>query len=214
MPPIPSRVLLDQLNWRYATKKFDPTRKIAPADWAVLEQVVTLAPSSYGLQAWKFFVVDNPAIRQQLLAASWNQPQVVDASHLVVFSVRKRPEAVDVERYVERIAQVRRTTVEAQEGLQKSLLGAIGRPEADVDTWLSRQVYVALGVFLSAAALLGIDACPMEGFQGPQYDEILGLTARGYSARVIATAGYRAADDKYATLPKVRYEVPQVVEHI
>ncbi|MFM8285180.1 MAG: nitroreductase family protein, partial [Planctomycetaceae bacterium] len=74
MPPIPSRVLLDQLNWRYATKKFDPSRKIAPADWAVLEQAVTLAPSSYGLQAWKFFVVDSPAVRQQLLAASWNQP--------------------------------------------------------------------------------------------------------------------------------------------
>ncbi|MFM8220538.1 MAG: NAD(P)H-dependent oxidoreductase, partial [Planctomycetaceae bacterium] len=189
MPPIPSRVLLDQLNWRYATKKFDPSRKIAPADWAVLEQAVTLAPSSYGLQAWKFFVVDSPAVRQQLLAASWNQPQVVDASHLVVFAVRKSPNAGDVERYVERIAQVRRLPVDSLDGLKQSLLGAVGRPEADVDTWLSRQVYVALGVFLSAAALLGIDACPMEGFQGPRYDEILGLTARGYSARVIATAG-------------------------
>ncbi|MFM8288537.1 MAG: nitroreductase family protein, partial [Planctomycetaceae bacterium] len=159
-------------------------------------------------------VVDSPAVRHHLLAASWNQPQVVDASHLVVFAVRKSPNAGDVERYVERIAQVRRLPVDSLDGLKQSLLGAVGRPEADVDTWLSRQVYVALGVFLSAAALLGIDACPMEGFQGPRYDEILGLTARGYSARVIATAGYRADDDKYATLPKVRYEVPQVVEHI
>jgi len=214
MSPISSRVLLDQLQWRYATKKFDPARKIAPADWATLEQAVTLAPSSYGLQAWKFFVVDDQSLRQKLLAASWNQSQVVDASHLVVFAVRHRPEPRDVERYVERIAEVRRTTVDAQDGLKKALLGAISRPEADVDTWLSRQVYVALGVFLASAALLGIDACPMEGFQGPQYDEILGLTAKGYSARVIATAGYRAADDRYATLPKVRYEVPQVVEHL
>ncbi|MCY2966615.1 MAG: NAD(P)H-dependent oxidoreductase [Planctomycetota bacterium] len=214
MPPVSSEVVLDQLHWRYATKKFDPARKISAADWNALEQAVTLAPSSYGLQPWKFFVIDDPSVRKSLQAVSWNQPQIVDASHLVVFCVKQNPGTADVERYLDRISKVRGAPRESLDGFRKMLLGSMNRPGGEVDVWCSRQVYIALGVFLSAAAMLGIDACPMEGFEGEKYDQILGLTAKGYSARVIATAGYRATDDRAAATPKVRFPVGEVIEHI
>ena len=91
MPPVAPDTVLAELNWRYATKKFDPAKTIAPDLWAKLERAVVLSPSSYGLQPWKFVVVTDPAVRKQLQAVGYNQPQIVDASHLVVFCAKKPP---------------------------------------------------------------------------------------------------------------------------
>ena len=214
MSNVNSETVLAQLNWRYATKKFDPSRKIFAADWKTLEQTLVLAPSSYGLQPLKYFVVTEPAIRKQLQAASWNQPQIVDASHLVVFAVRKDLNASDVDRYMARISEVRGVPVEALAGYRGMIMGSVSRPADQTTNWAARQAYIALGSFLTVAALLNIDACPMEGFDPAQYDQILGLGDQGYTAVVLATAGYRAADDATAKAPKVRFAHEHVITPI
>ena len=209
-----SEALLRQINWRYATKKVDATRKITHEDWATLERALVLAPSSYGLQPWKFFVIDDAATRAKLKGVAWNQSQITDASHLVVFAIKKDLAVADVERYVQRIAEVRKVSATTLEGFKGMMVGTLTKPGFDAKGWSARQAYLALGFFLSAAALMNIDACPMEGFDPAQFDEILGLSKQGYGSVVVATAGYRAADDAYAGLAKVRYELKDVVQHL
>ncbi len=207
--------ILSQLQWRYATKKFDPTRKIAPDLWAKIEQAAVLAPSSFGLQPWKFVVVTDPEVRKKLHPVSWNQPQILDASHLVVFAAKNPPTPADVERHVVRTAEVRGLQPAALDGFRQMMLGSLTKmTEKDAHNWAARQTYIALGFFLSACALAGVDACPMEGFQAAQYDEILGLKAKGLSAVVIATAGYRSEADPNAKLAKSRFDVTDVVERV
>jgi nitroreductase len=204
--------VLSPLRWRYATKAFDPARRIDPATWAALEEAAALSPSSYGLQTWKFVVVTDPGVRERLHPASYNQPQVLDASHLIVFAARNPPTPADVERHVARTAEVRGVPVEGLDALKQMMLGSLSRMSpADAHAWAARQCYIALGVFLSAAAHLGVDACPMEGFQPEKYDEILGLTAKGLKSVVIATAGYRSPTCKAAVLAKSRFPVDEVV---
>jgi nitroreductase len=215
MTPVSPDAATAALNWRYAVKKFDPSKKIPAATWAALEQALVLSPSSYGLQPWKFFVVETPAVREQLLPHSWGQRQVVDADKLVVFAVKKDVSAADADRLIARTVQVRGIPADKLEGYRQMMTGSLTRtPAAEVDVWMSRQVFIALGVFLTTAAVLGVDACPMEGFVPEKYDEVLGLGAKGYASRVVATAGYRAADDAYATLKKVRYESGEVIERV
>lgn len=211
---VSSESLLRQFNWRYATKKFDATRKITREDWATLERALVLAPSSYGLQPWKFFVIDDAAARAKLKGAAWNQSQITDASHLVVFAIKKDLAVADVERYVQRIAEVRKVSAATLDGFKQMMVGSLTKPGFDATAWAARQACIALGFFLSAAALMNIDACPMEGFDPAQFDEILGLSKQGYGSVVVATAGYRAADDGYAALAKVRFEIKDVVQHI
>ena len=214
MKPVSNDVIEKQLEWRYATKVFDSTKVIPETDWKTLERALVLTPSSFGLQPWKFFVVTDPAKRALLKPASWGQSQIVDASHLVVFAIRKNLSESDIERFVARTAEVRGTTVESLESYRQMMVGSLSKPSIDINAWASRQVYIALGFFMSTAALLGIDACPIEGFEPAKYDEILGLSALGYGASVVAAAGYRSGSDKYATLPKVRFKAEDVITHI
>ena len=208
--------ILQQLQWRYATKKFDPTRKIPAELWQILEQSLVLSPSSFGLQPWKFVVVQNPQLRRQLLEHSWGQTQVIDASHLVVFAIKKDLDAADVDRYVARMAEVQQTPIDTLKGFANMVKGYLNTPPypMDVNEWAKRQVYIALGQYMTSAAMLGIDTCPMEGFVPAKYDEILGLSDRGYAAVVLCPAGYRATDDRAATKPKVRYPTQEVVQYI
>lgn len=207
--------LLAALSWRYATKKFDPARRIDGAVWAALEQALVLSASSFGLQPWRFVVVDDPAVRARLRPASWNQPQITDASHLVVFARKLEVSPADVDRHIDRIAEVRGIPRAALADYRGMMLGSVanpaGLPGGDMVTWTRSQVYIALGQFLTAAALLGVDACPMEGFDPGAYNEILGLPAQGYSAVVVAAAGHRAADDQFAAFAKVRFRHEDVV---
>ncbi len=216
MKPIPADTLLKALNWRYATKKFDPAKKIPADTWATLEQALVLAPSSYGLQPWKFVVVQDPATRQKLSAVSWGQTQPVECSHYVVFTVRKNLGADQVDRFFDRTVELRGGTKETLKGYRDIILGNLEKARAGgyLDMWQSRQVYIALGQFMASAALLGVDACPMEGIEPPKYDEILGLAAQGYTTLCACAAGYRAADDKYATMKKVRFKSADVIQHV
>ena len=216
MSAITNEQLLQQLNWRYATKQFDPQRKISGADWATLEEALLLTPSSGGLQPWKFIVVTDPAVRARLTPVSYGQPQISAASHLVVFAAKTNFNEADVDAHVNNVAQTQGIPVESLAPLRGMLVGGIvkAQDEAGRTAWARNQTYIALGNLLSSAALLGIDACPMEGFDRGQYDEILELKAQGLSASVIATLGYRLATDKYATAPKVRFPAEQIFIHI
>lgn len=197
--------IIERLRWRYAAKRYDAARKIAADDWAVLEQALALAPSSYGLQPYRFVVVEDAAVRERLRAAGYDQPQITEASHLVVFAYKKHLSDEDVERFVERTAEVRGQERTALAGFEKSLKGALAN-KAVGDThavWNSRQAYIALGFLLETAALLGIDSSPMEGFDPAEFDRILGL--EDYASVVICALGYRDAEaDWLAPLPKVR----------
>ena len=208
--------VLEQLNWRYATKKFDPNKKIPEAVWKVLEQSLVLAPSSFGLQPWKFIVVRNPQIREQLVEHSWGQKQVVEASHLVVLAIKKDLNESDVDRYVQRMSEVQQVPLENLQKFANVVKGFMKQPPypLDINAWSTRQTYIALGQYMTCAAMLGIDTCPMEGFVPDKYDEVLGLPAQGYKTVVVCPAGYRADDDKYATNPKVRYPTEDVVNYI
>ena len=208
--------LLKQLEWRYATKEFDSSKKIPEDVWKVLEQSLVLAPSSFGLQPWKFFVIRNPQIRHQLVEHSWGQKQVVDASHLVVLTIKEDVNSKDVDAYLQRMSEVRNTPVEKLQGLGDMVKGFIKRPSDvfDKDAWSTRQVYIALGFFMTCAAMLEIDTCPMEGIVPDKYDEVLGLKDKRFRTAVVCTAGYRLPSDKYANMPKVRFETEDVVEYV
>jgi nitroreductase len=208
--------LLDRLTWRYATKQFDPGRRISSQDWAALEEALRLSPSSGGLQPWKFIVITDPDMRAKLLPASYGQPQITNASHLVVFAAKKNFGEADVDAFINHTAATRGVAVESLTPFRDMLVGGIVRAQDEQarDAWARNQTYIALGNLLTSAALLGIDACPMEGFDRAQYDEILGLKDQGYDSAVIATLGYRASTDKYAELAKVRFPREQIFAHI
>jgi nitroreductase len=209
---ISPELLIKQLNWRYATKQFDPTRKISEHEWAALEQALLLTPSSCGLQPWTFVVVKDPTMRAKLLPASWGQAQIVEASHLVVFAHTTNLAESDLDAHLQNMAAVRGTTVESLAGFKGMMVGVLlkGLDDAGRRAWAKDQIYIALGNLLTSAALLGIDACPMEGIDPVQYDSILGLSQKGLSAAVVATLGYRSATDKYAAAPKVRFPKEKV----
>ncbi|MCB9849211.1 MAG: NAD(P)H-dependent oxidoreductase [Phycisphaerales bacterium] len=214
--PVAGDVVAAQLRWRYATKVFDPNRKVSAGDWKVLEEALLLSPSSFGLQPWKFVVVTKQDVKEQLVAASWNQRQLADASHVVAFAVRRDLGLGDIDRHIHRVSAVRGIAVETLAAYRDMMSGALltRRPGFDVNDWAARQVYIALGNFMTCAAMMGIDTCPLEGIVPEKYDEILGIDTRAYRTCVAAVAGYRAADDKYATLAKVRYASNEVIEHI
>ncbi|PSB39346.1 NAD(P)H-dependent oxidoreductase [Aphanothece minutissima] len=210
-----STELLDALRWRYATKQFDPSRRIPADTWAALEAALVLTPSSYGLQPWRFLVIEDPALRAELRPHSWNQSQITEASHLVVFLARRTIELADLTRLIEATSAARGMPAEPLEGyrqmMQKDLVD--GPRSAAIASWASNQVYIALGNFMTAAALLQVDTCPIEGFSPPDYDRLLGLETTPYRSAVVCAAGYRDQADKYADLAKVRYPLDELIEH-
>jgi nitroreductase len=214
MQTIDPQTLLAQLNWRYAVKKFDSARKIAPATWATIEEAMRLAPSSYGLQPWKFVTVADAGLRAKLREVSWNQPQITDASHMVVFAQKREVTKADVEAYVARIVEVRGVPAQALAGYRDMMVGSVSNPAtlpgASMHAYTRSQTYIALGFALYTAAQLGVDACPMEGFDASKYDELLGLTKIGYHAAVVATFGYRSSEDAMASFAKVRAKAEDV----
>jgi nitroreductase len=207
--------LVGQFEWRYAVKKFDSSRTLAPSVWGALAQALVLTPSSFGLQPWKFFVVTDPAVKAQLPAFSWGQTQPQECSHMVVFAIKKDLNEGDIDRHIRRVSEVRGTPVEALAGFRKMMVGSLVPPKGfDINDWAARQVYIALGQFMAAAAVLGVDTCPMEGINPAKYDELLGISAQGYQTIVACAAGYRAPEDKYAQAPKVRFKAEDVLQII
>jgi nitroreductase len=210
-----SETLLQALRWRYATKTFDAGRQIDPSTWATLEQSLVLTASSYGLQPWKFLVITNAAIRAELRPHSWNQSQITDCSHLVVLLKKRVITAADADRLVQTTASTRGIEASLLDGYRNMIqVDLIEGPRSQViGQWAANQVYIALGNLLTSAALLGVDTCAIEGFSPADYDRILGLESSDYQSCVVCACGYRSADDKYASLAKVRYSSTDLIEH-
>jgi nitroreductase len=207
--------LLEQQQWRYAVKKFDSQKKISEKDWKALEESLILTPSSYGIQPWKFLVIKSPDMKATLTPFSWKQSQVADCSHYVVFSVLKKVDEAYITKYVERMAEVRGLEVTQLEGFKKMMVGDVvtGARSHWSTEWAARQAYIALGNFMTSAAILGIDTCPIEGFQPEKYDETLKLSAQGLTSVVCCAAGYRSPEDKTISSKKVRFTSHEMVSY-
>jgi len=212
--PISSGQLLSQLNWRYATKSFDPRKKVSPEKIAALEEALVLSPSSFGLQPWKFIVIADQELKEALPAISRDQPQPRDCSHVVVLAVKVGCNRADVAQFVSRMAELRGVSESSLAGYESFAGGFIDKAVSEgwVDSWSMNQVYIALGQLLVSAAMLGVDACPMAGIQTEDYDMLLGLVGSGYATVLACPLGYRLDSDKYASAAKVRFSPSKLIE--
>lgn len=203
--------IIESLNWRYATKQFDTNKKLDPEQLETITEAMRLSASSFGLQPWKFVIVTNPDIRAKLRTAAYGQPQITDASHLIVIAVRTDIDDAYVDMYVKSISDTRGVPVADLKAFGDMLKGSLKTrtPEA-ILAWSSCQVYIPLGMLLATAAYSEIDACPMEGFDKAQFDEILGLKEQHLESRVLAAVGFRLQGDKAAMQKKVRFPKDQV----
>ncbi|TAI46724.1 NAD(P)H-dependent oxidoreductase [Flagellimonas allohymeniacidonis] len=207
--------IIDTLNWRYATKKFDNTKKVSDEDLNTLLEAARLSPSSYGLQPYHVFVITDMEIRKKLQPVSWNQTQVVDASHLLVFANKAEFGSELVDDYLQNVSSTRGMDMENLKGygdFMKSKL--LDLPVESKDVWTAKQVYIALGNVMTAAATLEIDTCPMEGFEADPYDEILGLKDKSLRTAVVLPIGYRSEEDQTQHFAKVRYSKEELFTHI
>jgi len=196
---------LKNRTWRYATKIFDASKKVSDADFELLLESVRLSASSYGLQPYHIFIISNKEIREKLKPFSWGQNQITDASHLVVFANQIDFDSKLIEDYLTKVSETRNIPLEGLKeysDFMKSKL--LDLPSETKNTWTAKQTYIALGNLMQAAAELKIDTCPIEGFESEKYNEILGLTEKGLTATVVLPIGYRSAEDKTQTYPKVR----------
>jgi nitroreductase/dihydropteridine reductase len=197
--------LQQSLEWRYATKKFDKSKKIDPATLDQILKAVQLAPSSYGLQHYEVIVVEDAATKERLREAAYGQAQLTDASHVIVFAAETKIDEDYVKRYIDEAAAERHIDREKLADFERTILGAISRQSDEQKlNWAHKQAYLALGILIGAASELGVDNCPMEGFEAGKFDEILGLKEKGLTASVMVPIGYRAEDDPYGKLAKVR----------
>jgi nitroreductase len=204
--------VMNALQWRYATKSFDAEKPLPDEVLEALIESLVLSPSSFGLQPWQFIVVTDPSLRAQLRANSWNQPQVTDASHFVVLTVRETLTEADIDESLHRLSEVRGSSPESLAPLRGMMVGFVsGMDDTERFVWNSRQAYIALGQLMTCAALLKVDSCPLEGISASAYDEILGLSGSGYRTVVACALGYRNPDDPYAAASKVRYPRERVV---
>jgi nitroreductase len=192
-------------NWRYATKKFDATKKISAEDLNTLKEAVRLSASSYGLQLYKVLIIENPELRAQLLPAAYGQTQITEASHLFVFANQTNVGNTEIDAYLKNASEIRELPIEALAGYGDFMKGTINpMPEDAKNIWTSKQTYLALGNLLNAAAELNIDSTPMEGFNAAQFNEILGLDKLNLNAAVVAPVGYRHEEDASQHYKKVR----------
>ncbi|MCH4824136.1 NAD(P)H-dependent oxidoreductase [Gramella lutea] len=206
---------IEDLNWRYATKKFDSEREISQEDLNSLLESIQLSASSYGLQPYQVIVVKDQETREKLKAAAWNQTQITDASYLLVFANLKSVNKAYLDSYLDNIADTRDLSRENLKGMEDMITNTTLQlsPEQQ-EIWAAKQAYIALGNLLSAAASIKIDTCPMEGFDAQKFDEILGLEEKNLTTAVIAPVGYRSEEDHYQHLTKVRKSKSELIEII
>jgi nitroreductase len=211
MPDLTPSNLVERLAWRYAVKQFDPNRRIATDTWAAVEQSLVMAPSSFGLQPWRFLVVTDAKVKASLPAISWQQTQPRDCSHLVVLAARKTLDEGYVQRFIESVASTRNVPAASLNGYRDVILKSVLQSEGQHLQWNARQVYLALGQLMMAASIVGIDSCPMEGIDMAGYDRLFELDESPYTTVVACALGYRSDLDKYAAAPKVRFPKSEII---
>ncbi len=200
-----NKQLIEALEWRYACKKFDTDKRISDTDLDTILDSIQLTPSSYGLQPIKVLLIETKELREQIKPIAWNQAQVVDASHLLVFCHYTALSESYVDQHVSLMANTRNLPIEKLQGFGTHVKSSIATMDADhVNQWTGKQTYIALGQVLLSCALLKIDATPMEGFDRRALDNLLDLSKDGLSASLLCPIGYRHAEDPYIALKKVR----------
>ena len=207
--------IIDQLNWRYATKKFDSEKLLSDEKLEILKEAFNLTALSYGLQTLKLVIVKDKAIREKLVEVSFGQRQVADASHLLVLCIQSKINETDIDDHFETIEEIRNTPAEILRPFRKQLESTITEmPEADKASWASKQAYIALGNLMTVCAIEEIDSCPMEGFLPEALDDLLNLNNHGLNSVLLLPVGYRAEDDMFSSLKKVRKPIEKTVIEI
>lgn len=207
--------IIESLEWRYATKKFNETKYLTNNQLDILKNAFNLTATSYGLQPVKLVVVKNKEIQQQLVAHSWNQQQVAQASHVLVICIQENLSSEDIENYFKLVKEIRNTPDEILNPFKDFLKSSIStKSEIEIFEWMKNQAYIALGNLLNVAAVERIDTCPMEGFSPENYDEILDLKKHNLKSTLVLPVGFRAEDDYMKDLKKVRKKLKDVVIEI
>ncbi len=207
--------LIENLKWRYATKRFDSNKKLNSANLELLKESIRLSASSYGLQLYKVLIIEDEKMKALLKDASWGQAQITEASHIFVFCNYSKVTSQQIDEYLQlkaSIQNLKTDDLKAYGDFMKNTL--LGMTEEQMNNWTAKQCYIALGNLLAACADLKIDACPMEGFEPEKYDNILGLKAKGLNAAVIAAVGYRSQEDQTQFAAKVRKPLEELFETI
>jgi len=196
---------IENLHWRYATKKFNPEKQVSKDDMETLLEAIRLSASSYGLQPYEVMVIEDPEVRAKLKPAAFGQPQITDASYLLVFAYNINVDRQYLDKFIKNNSETRNKPVEDFQDLREMIQNSVLTFTEDVKhIWASRQVYIALGNLLSAAADLKIDVCPMEGFNSAEFDELLDLKSKDLKSVTLATVGYRSETDQLKDAKKVR----------
>lgn len=205
----------EHLHWRYATKQFDSSRVIPQPLLESLLESLRLAPSSFGLQPWKFLIIRDLELRKKIEQIAWKQKQITECSHVITLCKLKDMDEMYVKKFIKQTADTRKMNVDALAGYEQMMLGFLKNlsPGAKTD-WMGRQIYLALGMLLAECAFRRIDACPMEGFDSKKFDELLGLEKQGLESVVLCPVGYRAATDINAGLEKIRFPKADVFTHL
>ena len=204
--------IIEKLQWRYATKKFDPSKKLTTEKLAVLKEAFNLTATSYGLQPLKMVIVSEEKMKADLVPMTMDQEQVKDCSHVLVLCIEAALTDDYIKRYFNKVESLRKTPREILEPFESFLTTEFSeKTEAEITNWMSKQAYLALGNLLTVCALEEIDGCPIEGFEPAKYDEYLGLSTLGLKSVLVLAVGHRAEDDLFAAMKKVRRGVDRVV---
>ena len=207
--------IIEALNWRYATKEFDPSKKISQSDLDTINEALRLTASSFGVQPWKFLIISDQKVKDSLLEHSWGQKQVVDCSHHIVMCTPTDYTNENVDSFIKSTAEARSQSTSDLDGYSNVVKNFLSYKTLEQkQQWMKDQVYIALGNLLTTCAILKIDACPMEGIIKEKYDEILGLKEKGLTTIVACPIGYRSDSDKYASAAKVRFPLDKIIEII
>lgn len=207
--------IIDSLEWRAAVKKFDSSKKVSAEDLETILSAGNLTATSMGLQPFRMVVVENEDLKKELLPFSFNQSQVVDGSHILVFAIETNLNDASIDALVQRTMDARGLSSEDLEGYRKSIGGYLSTMSQETKlSWATKQAYIALGTVMATAAELKIDSCPMEGFDPLQYQKLLDLESKNLMPVVILPVGYRSGEEQIANLPKVRKSLDEFVHMV
>jgi len=213
--PAIQQTILDQMNWRYAVKKFDQTKKLTEDQIHFLLESTDLSATSFGLQPYRVLLIENSEVRAKLSPAAYHQSQITEASHLVLFAASTNLDDAYVDRFVDLIAKTRNIPHESLHEYTGAMKHHVSSKDlAARISWSARQAYIGLGTLLETAALLHIDACPMEGFNAEEFDTILDLRSKNLTTLAVVALGYRSENDSFQHYKKVRLPLEEFVHRL
>lgn len=206
---------IEKLQWRYATKRFDSSKTLSEEKLDILKETFNLTATSYGLQPLKLVIVSNAQLKEQMMPFTYNQPQVRDASHVLILCIEKNIDETFILKHFKRVEGQRNTPRTILEPFEKALIENFSEKQTpEIRQWMANQLYLTLGALLTVCAIENIDACPIEGFEPKEYDKLLGLDEKGLESIIVLPVGHRDDSDFFINLKKVRRGVEELVIEI